>query len=316
MKIDGYKFGQKNNWRKWVWNRICERLTVPKKDAVIVYLAGIEDMDRTIACQKGFNPNNMIAVDKNKKVIQSLKEKGALHIHSDLTSALIAFGNTKTKIDVLIGDFCCGLVYDIEELAVRFPADAIGDAFNDNAVIMMNFLRGRDNGGMLEIRDTIENTSEKHRGKLFIEFFLRSAAMWTDGLLFHYYKHQKPTIARAVFQMNFKEKKVIHENEEPDPIGYENYLSKEMGYDKLFGSTIDFHMYRIKNGLNAVFNSYKSGNMVMDSTVFLYAKNVLVWGVDKTEEIEAVKSLTRKISSTLAVRTMKQKGVLKPSPTI
>ena len=38
--MESYKFGNKNNWRRWQWNKIMERLNKPPKDAVVVYLIG------------------------------------------------------------------------------------------------------------------------------------------------------------------------------------------------------------------------------------------------------------------------------------
>lgn len=29
--LDNYKFGRKNNWRRWKWNRIIERLEAHKR---------------------------------------------------------------------------------------------------------------------------------------------------------------------------------------------------------------------------------------------------------------------------------------------
>jgi hypothetical protein len=73
-----YKFGTKANWRRWQWNRIVERLAVPVRDAVVVYLAGPEDLDRPVALSKGFRPDNLIAVDRDGDVVKQLRMNGTL----------------------------------------------------------------------------------------------------------------------------------------------------------------------------------------------------------------------------------------------
>lgn len=117
MKIDGYKFGDKNNWRRWVWNRICERLTKPRRDAVVVYLPGKEDLDRKVAVERGFSPYNLIAVDRSPSVVSIMKAKGALCIEGNLIDVLQCFKNTNVRVDVVLADLCCGLVDDVNDLA-------------------------------------------------------------------------------------------------------------------------------------------------------------------------------------------------------
>lgn len=61
--IENYNFDEKNKWRIWNWNRIRERLTCKPRDALVLYLAGPQDLDRAVAMRKGFDPLNMIAVE-------------------------------------------------------------------------------------------------------------------------------------------------------------------------------------------------------------------------------------------------------------
>ena len=43
---ENYKFGRKNNWRRWAWNKAKDRLSVPVKDAVVLYLPSKQNIDQ------------------------------------------------------------------------------------------------------------------------------------------------------------------------------------------------------------------------------------------------------------------------------
>lgn len=180
MKIDGYKFGNKNNWRRWAWNRINERYSLPKKDAIIIYLAGKEDLDRKIAIEKGFNPNNMIAVDKNPDVIKHLRNKNVTCIEGDIIEVISNFKYTKSKINILIADFCCGLNNNIHDLSLFLTTSSIGNSFDNDSILLFNFMRGRDKSLLLEeYKNECSYYSikpETHRGCIFTSFRDKVAA--------------------------------------------------------------------------------------------------------------------------------------------
>lgn len=141
MKTDNYKYGQKNNWRRWQWNRIEERLKVRKKEAVVLYLAGKEDLDRAEAIRRGFNPTNLIACELENDAVKILRDKGVNVIHGDLIDVLIHWKNP--KIDIVIADFCCGLS---KKTGQRFFVDNAfwSSGTNSNCVYSVTLLRGRD----------------------------------------------------------------------------------------------------------------------------------------------------------------------------
>jgi hypothetical protein len=132
-----YRFGQKNNWRRTIWNRIVERLSGKVKDALVLYLPGREDLDRQIAIEKGFNPNNMICVDKDAALVRCFRKQGKLAIHGDIVDVVEQWSG-KTYPDVIFADLCCGFTRSAIKLGVlltyRFPM----------TVFAVNMMRGRE----------------------------------------------------------------------------------------------------------------------------------------------------------------------------
>lgn len=167
MKIDGYKFGQKNNWRRWQWNGICERLQkyspVSRRDAVVLYLSGAEDIDREVARSKGFSPTNLIAIDRSKKVVESVRNNGGLALNADLRETLLALTESKLKIDVLVADFCCG-TNDRTKDFIDLILDKSAQIFRGPPIVSCNFMRGRDDG---EITRCFSNM---HRGRKLFDY--------------------------------------------------------------------------------------------------------------------------------------------------
>ena len=78
MNQINYKNGRKNNWRRTVFNQVSARVSA--RDAIVVYLPGPQDLDRQVLCEKGFSPNNLIAVDKDRNVVASLRSKNKVAI--------------------------------------------------------------------------------------------------------------------------------------------------------------------------------------------------------------------------------------------
>jgi len=166
-----YKFGTKNNWRRMIWNEIARR--VPnRRDAVVLYLAGADDHDRSVAKAKGFRDENLIAVERHPATRDKLRESGVLTIASDFLEAVDAWP-TNRPIDVVFGDFCCGLDPKKNMSSIYWQFTCAPHL--SNAVFAFNFLRGRDTK-FTELRDKWEATEDppmtdaKHRGKALVVF--------------------------------------------------------------------------------------------------------------------------------------------------
>lgn len=139
-KKQQYKFGTKNNWRARVWNRAVSRMAVPPRDAVALYLAGPDDLDRPLAVRKGFDPLNLIAVNDDQTVVDRVRANGGIAIRGDVFDVLRRWPTT-TPVSFLNIDLCCG---------IQGPALVLGVASilmaprAKNLVVALNFQRGRD----------------------------------------------------------------------------------------------------------------------------------------------------------------------------
>lgn len=171
MKID-YKNGRKNQWRRTLWNSIVDRLEVPPRDAVVVYLPGPQDLDRAVAKSKGFREENLIPVERDPKFVKMIRKKGVSCVHGDLINA-VAFMALNHRVDVVLGDFMCGLELSIinKILLLMTMKNLSGSVF------AFNFLRGRDASsnkirhrvaGLLEpLKTVVRNLNTNHRGRIF-----------------------------------------------------------------------------------------------------------------------------------------------------
>jgi hypothetical protein len=161
-----YKFGTKANWRRWQWNRIVERLAVPVRDAVVVYLAGPEDLDRPVALSKGFKPDNLIAVDRDGDVVKQLRMNGTLSVCATIEDVVMSFPVDRSA-DVVIADYCGGLSQSRANMIYRM----IHSPNFSKTVWSFNLLRGRDgtfNDGRALMLELSDGNIPKHRGILIV----------------------------------------------------------------------------------------------------------------------------------------------------
>lgn len=167
-----YKNGTKNNWRRWQWNQIAARVR-DRRNAVVLYLASDQDLDRRVAVSKGFNPNNLIAVDIDQSKVDRLRAAGKLAIHGELASVCAYFGGE--RIDVVAADLCCGIT---KRGAILMDVISHFVPIKPGGVVAVNLLRGRDaylnaaNAAMV----SHYGKSEKHRGKSWIRQVIHNAA--------------------------------------------------------------------------------------------------------------------------------------------
>lgn len=169
-----YSYGQKKVWRRWCWNRVCEKVGPHRKDKTVIYLAGPEDYDRREALQRGFKNRNIIAIDLSDENISTVRKQGGYGICDDLYHILLMWPE-EWKIDVLIADFCQG----ISDHAGRLihALNHCG-SINHETVIWINLLRGRDPKSK-EAREKWGNLMQqwsmsgnyKHRGEMWFWIF-------------------------------------------------------------------------------------------------------------------------------------------------
>lgn len=266
-----YKFGSKNNWRRWAWNRISERVLVPKRDAVVLYLAGASDLDRPIALSKGFLPANLLAVERSSTVCQQLRSERVLTINSDVLNVLRSWPIHR-EVSVIFIDLCSG----IEETTLASLQAALFMPPFYQSVIAFNVMRGRD-ARTTFMRDAMAMNfgMEKHRGILIKEYI-------TSLMSYHIIKGLHP------------EQIVQGEADGEDRVGF----NVSMKYISL-----------LTNLMEPVFNEYRSSSgQMFDSIVFNNPFRIVhdyyELGIRKKVYCaEKDKGTSRKISAILAHRT-------------
>lgn len=277
---------------------------VAKKDALVVYLAGSEDLDREVAIQKGFSGHNLIAVDISEDVVHTLKKKKALCINGNIIDVIRSFTKTKQKIDVLVADFCHGLTEETAILAHELSTALNGNAFNSDSQILINLMRGRDAGNMLFSHKTmsddldlivrniknlfVADNNDLHRGRMFVEHVSVLGAIINAIALS---QSCTPDEYGRILNDTLKLTSLVYDSNDALGVG---------AFKKL-----------LLLGMDPVFRSYKSGNIYMDSALFTYSPGCFAsTRIDRhTKELEN-SAIKNKLISTLAVRTMKKNGTL------
>lgn len=301
--IDGatkdYKFGQKNNWRRWLWNNIVKRkIDKPLKECLVLYLAGESDLDRKVAVEKGFHPNNLIAVEKDKQVVKSLRDRGVICIHGDFIEVLKAFYWTDATIDVLIADFCGGFTNKNTKMIDALCAKYLPK----QSLVALNLLRGRESGNAIPITckyefEKLATMRKEHRIKLSAKYKIaipqivpddpknRASMFWKSASTLWTYDHLE------LFQA--EKNCVLTKNELLD--------LKDSLFDKAITES------------KPKFRSYNSGTLVYDSVLFSLIECMPQYRMTPESAPESW-SLLPKIRAALAIRTQRMNGTLPMSP--
>jgi len=157
-----YCFENKTVWRRKVWDAIHHRLSKAgkkPKDAVVLYLAAELDLDRSVAFEHGFRNQNLIAVEKDERVADFLREQKKPVIHSTLEK-VVGSWNSELKVDVIMADLCCG----ITKTSASCCYSMMCRSEFDDAIIMFNLLRGRD--PLIEVAKSWASNGSGHRGSV------------------------------------------------------------------------------------------------------------------------------------------------------
>lgn len=159
-----YRFGQKNNWRRAIWNEVARRL--PREslhECLVAYLAGSQDLDAEVATQKGFARTNLIAIERDFDVCKSLRARGVITICADFVECLRAWPMDSAP-RIIFGDFCSGLNESIITMLIDVTYQ------HANSVFAFNFLRGRDPASgpvRAKLEALAPGCNQKHRGRQF-----------------------------------------------------------------------------------------------------------------------------------------------------
>ncbi len=201
-----YKFGNKNNWRRWAWNRIEERVA-HKRNGIILFLAGPDAADIAEARRRGFDVRNMIAIEKDPAVVSLLRSAGVLTIDGDLTDVLYSWPLDR-DVSVIVADFCSGLE---DKIIGCFQTVLTGNPSFYSSVIVGNFLRGRDKSSNYYrsyLADGFDGMQKQlHRGMFF--YAAATVTFW-DAI-----KDHPPVVAN-----HFYVAKLLRDKTNPDYFTY------------------------------------------------------------------------------------------------
>ena len=165
MPPESYKFDEKNKWRKKIWSDISHVMEArERRDAIVLYLGGEEDLDRYEATCRGFGADNLIIVERDKRKAIHLRKKGKNVIQTDMFSVLNCW-NSGPRIAVIVADLTSVVR---PELAPWFLDLLTRSAFQ-NAIFVFNFQRGRET--LINFfKDLCGIAEEMHRGKIFLRW--------------------------------------------------------------------------------------------------------------------------------------------------
>lgn len=154
-----YDNPQKNMWVRSFWNQVLRKTKGREQSEVVLYLAGPDDFDRHVAIQRGVPSQNLIAIDRNRNNIQSVRESGNAGICADVMDVLTTWPRS-TPVCAIVLDFCQGF-QRLGELRRMMEVQMSNPALS-RAVIAINMQRGRDHESNTE-RSVISGFVEKWR---------------------------------------------------------------------------------------------------------------------------------------------------------
>jgi hypothetical protein len=312
-----YKSGPKNNWRRSVWNEVLSRTNGREKTEFVLYLAGPQDLDREIAISKGVPAENLIGIDWDQRNVKGVTGKRGCAVAGDALDVLWSWPENRPVCAVLL-DFCSG---------IEFNNAAIYDAFEKkslrNAVVMVNFMRGRDpwsnpirdiqrQAGLMNPLWCEDASGEmqivadaSHRGAQFLKFHAHQ--IWQMGRDFK----RLTTGCMTTLRKMQGQGGLAFSN--PETSGVE--VPDDAEGQRELGVAISLIFARL---MKPRFFSYKSGNLRFDSVVFQHhmrselmepfasmahlAERSVVARVKAFKEL----SVVRRIGAMLAVRTMRK----------
>lgn len=200
-----YKFGTKNNWRRWKWNRIRELIEGPLDERVVLYLPASEDLDRPEALRRGFRSENLIACDRDGSIVAALRKQGRPVLRGDIFDVALAYrAEAIAAIDL---DLQSGLELSVLRrlwpILLKHPT----------AVLALNIMRGRDGSfsyfreGAIEWQKNLGlHQARAHRGRWAVGVLI-SLIFGTIGLPWK--RYQDRVVAQQLFEramdVNFHE---------------------------------------------------------------------------------------------------------------
>lgn len=161
----------KNRWRvdKWAAIKAFVQPFRRPKDALVLYLAGPDDLDRHVACQLGFRSRNLIAANQDEGICKTIRRAGNPVLCGRFERLLEAIP-MDLSLDVIDADMCCGLDLTIAEIIAAITDYSLLKSTPGRMTVSFNLQRGRDassNQERLERGEFLREVGlQKHRGLL------------------------------------------------------------------------------------------------------------------------------------------------------
>ncbi len=136
-----YKFGQKNHWRRTIWNEMLRRTNGREKTESIIYLAGQDDLDRSVAVEKGVPSDRLIAIDRDAVNVDSIRQKKCPAVRGDIFDVLSGWPESNPVCAMHL-DLCQGMLSprQMDQLMVVIAANPALNA----SILAINLQRGRE----------------------------------------------------------------------------------------------------------------------------------------------------------------------------
>lgn len=150
----GYRSGQKNNWRRRVWNLLLANMRVPAREARGVFLPGPEILDLAVASSKGFRPENLTAIEIKGHLASSLRRQWRCPVVHEVIDGAVLCWPESDPLDFIIADYCGTLNQ------AQYLRDALLCSRGLNrrgCVLIINLLRGREQGYWADVARTLSS---------------------------------------------------------------------------------------------------------------------------------------------------------------
>jgi hypothetical protein len=174
----------KNEWRNDVWTSLGKLVPVTdeKKKGYVMALAGKRFLDKKLAERNGFDPNKIIGIDLDPKVVAHNTKHGRIVIQRELSEVMRGWDDAR-PVSVLVADFMCnGGAKEVQETIWNW---AHLKAFK-NCWFVLNVSVGRETRGFLQyLKDGAlifesQELIEYNRARGAMEYCLCEDIGWPD----------------------------------------------------------------------------------------------------------------------------------------
>lgn len=280
VEYDNYT---KDHWRRTCWN-IVEKHAPNKHDALILYLPGTRDIDRSVALKKKYKDHCLVAIERNPKVVDILRKKGVIVVPGDLVTVMQSWP-VEYPVSFVLADLQTNNPRVVADILMAF---IIGGAFR-KAGIIYNLQRGRETSETMRMYAQFK---EMFPGKSVN----RAMAAWMNVML--------------MFGFIFKMGTENSIDSYYDSINYGGPLQTEFSLDPAIFKLVYEALNRtIRYSLLQPYRS-DGARVVMDSASLITRKGMSN-SLPSLDRVAASPDMVRSIAAALAVRTIRMKEFIK-----